>query len=108
MSVIKRPATLEAFRDLVTQALFEVEELRLSIEYDEEFMEEALGFVEPLEKALRELQDDLNSGNYQFGGEALSYMPMIERQPNVLLPFKTLLRQINDTHIKGLQKDEED
>jgi len=36
---MKRPATMEAYQELINQALIEVDELRMSIEYDEEFME---------------------------------------------------------------------
>jgi hypothetical protein len=50
MSIVKRPATMEEYIELVKSALFDVEELRMSVEFDMEFMEPALSFVEPLEK----------------------------------------------------------
>ena len=102
MSLIKRPATIEAFRELVQQALYEVEELRMSVEYDMEFMEDALGIVEPLERNLRELLAEIDTGDYMFGEQPLAYMSFIDRQSNAILPFKSLLKQINDTHINGL------
>jgi len=102
MSGIKRPATTEAFKELVQQAIYEVEDLRMSIEYDMEFMEDALGLVEPLDKILREVLSALDGADYPFGGPPLAYMSFIDRQPNTILPFKTLLKQVNDTHINGL------
>ena len=41
---IQRPKTMEAYKELVKQAVFDVEELRMSIEYDMEYMEDALAF----------------------------------------------------------------
>ncbi len=108
MSMIKRPATLEAYKDLIQQALYEVEELRASIEYDEEFMEDAAGLVQPLEDTLRKLMKSLEEGRYEFGGDDLDYMPIVNVAPNVILPFKVLLRQINDAHTRGLETGEED
>lgn len=77
MSVIKRATTMDEYIELVNQALFEVEELRMSVEYDMKFMEDAIGFIDPL-------------------------ISIVEREPNVILPFKTLLRQINEIHREGL------
>ena len=103
MSIMKRPATMEDYIELVKSALFDVEELRMSVEFDMEFMEAALGFVDPLEKGLRELLNSLENGSYEFVDEDLPFMPLVEAQQNVMLPFKPLIRQINETHRKGLR-----
>ncbi len=108
MSIVKRPASMEDYIELVKSALFDVEELRMSVEFDMEFMESALSFVEPLEKGLRDLLHSLQDGNHEFADEDLAFMPIVEAQPNVMLPFKPVLRQINETHRKGLQAETED
>ena len=108
MSIVKRPATMEAYLELVKSALFDVEELRMSVEFDTEFMEGALSFVEPLENGLRGLQNALTDGSYEFADTDLPFMSIVESQSNVLLPFKPVLRQINETHRKGLQAEGED
>ncbi|MDX1823353.1 MAG: hypothetical protein R3354_01470 [Thiohalomonadales bacterium] len=108
MSFVKRPATMKDFVELVKSALFDVEELRMSVEFDMEFMEPALAFVDPLEKGLRDLLSSLQDGSHEFTDEDLPFMPFVEAQPNVMLPFKPVLRQINETHRKGLQDEAQD
>ena len=44
-----RPADETEFLQLIMQALDEVEDLRAAIEYDEEFMSNALIFIQPLQ-----------------------------------------------------------
>ena len=107
MSFVKRPATMEDYIELVESALFDVEELRMSVEFDMEFMEGALSFIEPLEKGLRDLLNSLKDGSYEFADEDLPFMPIVEAQQNVMLPFKPVLRQINETHRKGLSGEAE-
>ena len=108
MSIVKRPATMDEYIELVKSALFDVEELRMSVEFDMEFMEGALSFIEPLEKGLRDLLNSLSDGSYEFADTDLPFMPIVESQQNVMLPFKPLLRQINETHRKGLRGSGED
>jgi hypothetical protein len=108
MSIVKRPATMDEYIELVKSALFDVEELRMSVEFDIEFMESALSFIEPLEKALRDLHKALTDGTYQFGDTDLPFMPIVESQQNIMLPIRPLLRQINETHRKGLRGEDED
>ena len=97
-----RPRTPEEYVDLVEQALFEIEELRASAEYDMEEMGEALGFVDELEAAVRALLESMRDGSYRFADEDLPFMRLIEPVHESLLPFKSLLKLINDTHRQGL------
>jgi hypothetical protein len=99
---MKRPTTMEQYRDLVTQTLLEVEDLRLAAEYDMDSMGEAAGFIGHLDHQLRALKAALDSGSYQFKDEDLPYMALIARVDPLLLPFKALLRLINETHRQGL------
>lgn len=101
---MKRPATMEAFQELVNQALIEVEELRFSIEFDEEFMVDALSFVGELENQLKDLLAEMQAGNYEFKEEDLPFMQIVKGQNKVILPFKGLLTQINSTHRLGLEE----
>lgn len=103
MSLVKRPASMEEYLELVKSVLFDVEELRMSMEFDSEFMEEGSSFIGPLEKGLRDLQTALTDGSYEFADTDLPFMPIVESQQNVMLPIKPVLRRINETHRKGLQ-----
>ena len=44
---------LDEYKDWVKQALFEVEDLRASVEFDEEFMGDALIFLDPSKVKLK-------------------------------------------------------
>ena len=107
MSLVRRPASMEEYLELIKSALFDVEELRMSVEYDMEFMEGALSFVEALAKDLRDLQNAIADGSYEFADKDLPFMPIVQSQSNLNLPFKPVLRMINETHRKGLQTEEE-
>ena len=105
--MMKRPATFEDYIELVDQALFEVDELRFSVEFDEEFMEDALNFVGIMEQQLRDLLASMKEGSYEFADEDLPFMPFVKKQSNLILPFKGLLTLINNTHRKGLETAQE-
>lgn len=100
---MERPSTQAAYIELVNQALIDVEELRSAIEYDEEYMGEALGLAERLENNLRSLYASLIGGSYQFADEDLDFMEIVNTAPDVWVPFKPLLRLINQTHRQGLE-----
>lgn len=98
-----RARTMEEYRDLIHQALFETAELRASAEFDEEYMGDSMRFTAPLETALRELAEAVQSDGYSFGGEDLPFMPLVVTTAPSVLPFRQLLIRINDTHRLGLE-----
>ncbi len=103
---MRRARTLEEYRELVRQALLDAQDLRASIEFDEEFMGDAGVFLDPLEASLRALHDSLADGSYTFSTEDLPFMAIVKATDIGLLPFKFQLLQINETHVLGL--DEQD
>lgn len=100
-----RPATHEAYIELVNQAMIDAEELRSAIEYDEEYMGDAMGIAETLENKLRSLYASLVDGSYEHADEDLAFMEIVNTAPDVWVPFKPLLRLINQTHRQGLESD---
>lgn len=98
-----RARSMQEYRDLTEQALHDVQELRASIEFDEEFMGDALVFLDPLETHIRDLHRAIIDGQYQFSKQNLPFMSIVYETPGSLLPFKQLLIRINDTHTQGLQ-----
>ncbi len=105
-SRIQRARSAEEYVDWVRQAIFEVEELRLSMEYDMDSMGGAAGFVDRLESDLRALLGQMEAGSYAFANEDLPFMEIVERVDERLLPFGYLLSQINATHREGLDTGE--
>lgn len=101
---MEKPGTLAEYIELVDQALFEVEELRATVEYDGESMNEALRFLPSLEEEMRKVRQGLKDGSYTwgYGKHDLPFMMIVESQSDKILPFKSLLRVINHTHRNGL------
>ena len=54
----QRPASFDQYLDLVDQALFEIDELHRSAEYDEGSLGESLFFVADLERTMHALSRD--------------------------------------------------
>jgi hypothetical protein len=103
--VLQTPETPEGYYDLIQQALFEINDLRASLEYDEldgPNMAQALGMLEAIEKPLQDMAIQMREGTYEFGTKELPFMPLARRQREEMLPFKHLLRMINETHVNGL------
>lgn len=88
---------------MVNEALGEIQDLKDAIEFDEDEMSGALGFVDRLDAEVRKLRDRMADGNYQFGDQDLSFMPIIADESTHFLPFKELLETINRTHREGLE-----
>lgn len=100
-----RPRTPEQYVDLVDQALFEIEDLRLSAEYDMESLGAATEFLAELERDMRALRASMADGSYRFGKEDLPFVKVVAHQEERVLPFRQLLLKINQTHINGLDVD---
>lgn len=101
-----RPGTAEAYVQLVDQALFEIEELRMSAEYDMDSLGEAMVFLDPLEAGVRDMRASMADGSYRFEDRDLPFMKYVEWHSIAVLPFRHLLCMINATHRMGLQVDE--
>jgi hypothetical protein len=104
--MLGRPKTPEQYVDLVEQALFEIEDLRLAAEYDMDSMGAATEFLADLEHDVRKLRQAMADGSYRFGKENLPFVNVVQNQDERILPFKQLLLKINETHIKGMDVDE--
>jgi len=98
-----RARSMQEYRDLIQQALFETADLRASAEFDEEYMGDSMTFTDPLEAALRDLEREVAQDTYVFGGEDLPFMPIVVATAPSVLPFRQLLFRINDTHRNGLE-----
>lgn len=101
-----RPKTPEAYVELVNQALYELEDLRMAMEYDMESMGDAADFIEILEQQVDALRVSMGDGSYRFGKEDLPFMALVNAQEDRVLPFKYLFATINRTHLEGLNVDE--
>lgn len=100
---IVRAHSTDEYVGMIEQAIDETFDLRQAIEYDGEYMNDAIPMVELLEKTLKELFDSMKNGNYEFATGDLAYMAEMEKHHEGMVPFRYLLKRINETHNKGLE-----
>lgn len=104
---LRRAKTVEEYVEWVRQAVFEVGDLRECLEFELEDLHRFPAFLDPLEEGIRALYQSMQDGNYLFGREDLPFMDLAARHADEI-PFHTLLKQINETHLRGLEVDGED
>ena len=63
-------------------------------------------FLDPLEEGIKGLHQSMLDGRYAFGREDLPFMDLAAQFAEEI-PFHTLLKQINETHRRGLEVDGE-
>lgn len=104
---MRRARSAEEYVEWVGQAVFEVVDLRDCLEYEEEDMSKIPAFLDPLEEGIKAVYEAMQSGSYHFGREDLPFMDLASRYAGEI-PFHTLLKQINETHRRGLDVEGED
>ncbi len=104
---LRRAKTAEEYIEWVKNALFEVQDLKECLLYDAEDMVRFPAYLETLETGIKRLHKDMCDGNYHFGREDLPFMEVARLQGDKI-PFHTLLKQINETHRKGLDIGEDE
>ena len=100
---IVRAASTDEYVDMIKQAIDETFDLRQAIEFDEEFMSEGRELVDELEATLKGLYESMKAGNYEFATGDLPYMASMKKHHESMVPFRYLLKRINETHNKGLE-----
>jgi len=100
---IARAHTTEEYVDMINQAIDETFDLRQAIEFDEEFMSEGRALVDELEACLKALYESMKDGSYQFATGDLPYIALMKNYHEEMVPFRYLLKRINETHMKGLE-----
>ncbi len=106
MALSLRPKTAEQYVKMIDSAIVELDELRLSYEYDIEEMGSVPSYLEALEQMLTRLRQSMTDGSYEFGSEDLPFMDIVNRNRS-RIPFADLLAMINKTHKEGLDVDSE-
>ena len=99
--MVGKANSMEEFKIMVKEALDEIDDLRASIEYDEENMGGAMGFIDELEASVKQLYERIENGTYQPGDGELSFMEIVRNADSQLLPFKHLFLSIEETHEQG-------
>jgi hypothetical protein len=104
---LRRARTVDEYVDWVKQAVFEVGDLRDCLEYEREDMAKIPAFLDPLEEGIKDVYESMKDGIYSFGRDDLPFMDLAARYADEI-PFHTLLKQINETHRRGLDLEGQD
>jgi len=99
---LRRAKSVDEYVEWVRQAVFEVGDLRDCLEYELEDLNKFPAFLDPLEEGVKGMYQSMQNGTYAFGREDLPFMDLVERYSEGI-PFNTLLKQINETHRRGLE-----
>jgi hypothetical protein len=99
---LRRARSVDEYVDWVRQAVFEVEDLRDCLEYATEDDQARIpAFLDPLQDGIGALWRSMQDGTYVFGRQDLPFMDLAARYADEI-PFHVLLKQINETHRRGL------
>lgn len=97
---------MQEYIGILNDILDELDDLRASIEYDEEYMGGSAGLIEPLEAGVRDFLKAVQSDDYQFGEGEWDFFDLARNANALLLPFKTLFTRAEMTHKQGLEEAE--
>ncbi len=103
---LRRARSAEEYAEWVKQAMFEVGDLKDCLLYEAEDLQRFPAYIEPLEEGIMQIHDAMVAGSYQFGREDLMFMEILRLYED-RIPFHTLLKQINETHRRGLDVPDE-
>jgi len=66
-------------------------------------MTDTLPLVDKIEEDLKAIYESMKDGSYPFATGDLSYMAEMKKHHEGMVPFRYLLKRINETHNKGLE-----
>lgn len=104
---MRRARTVEEYVALIKEALYEIDDIRAAIEFDEEGMGQSPKYIDDIESCLKGIFEDMKSGDYCWNTGDLPYISVIRDLDDGVIPFRPLLIRINDTHKNGLETEEE-
>ena len=103
---LPRAKTVDQYVDWIQQAVFEIGDLKDCLLYEVETLTSFPAFIEPIETGINKVFQDMKDGTYHFGREDFTFMETALAHAEEI-PFLTLIKQINETHRKGLDIDED-
>ncbi|VAW60758.1 hypothetical protein MNBD_GAMMA09-1513 [hydrothermal vent metagenome] len=104
---MRRAKTVDEYIAMVKDALYEIDDMRAAIEYDEEGMGASTGYIDDIESSLKHIFDLMKSGDYCWNTGDLSFISIIRELDDSVIPFRSLLIRINETHKNGLESAED-
>ncbi len=106
MKYKNHPKSIEQYVKLVDDTLIDVEEFIACLEFDMDDPGTQIQILEPIVAVLATMRAEMADGSYLFGKEDLPFMNVANKL-SLSLPFTQHLAVINETHIKGLNIEDE-
>ncbi|MBT4835884.1 MAG: general secretion pathway protein GspF [Methylococcales bacterium] len=103
---MRRARTVKEYTEMVQQAIFEVGDLRDCMEYHFEEMGKVPLYLDHLETGVKDVFQKMKDGCYVFADGDLAFMEIAMKHAEDI-PFIQLLQQINETHLHGLDIEED-
>ncbi|VAW60429.1 hypothetical protein MNBD_GAMMA11-3402 [hydrothermal vent metagenome] len=105
---MRRARTVDEYVAMVKEGLYEIDDMRAAIEYDEEGMGASIAYIDDIENCLKDVFEQMKSGDYCWNTGDLPYIRVIRELDDGVVPFRPLLLRINDTHKNGLEDSDKD
>ncbi|MDH5710559.1 MAG: hypothetical protein OEZ15_02685 [Gammaproteobacteria bacterium] len=104
---IVRARSSEEYVNMIEQALDDIWDIRQSTEFDGEGIVDLGDLIENVESTLKDVYESMKAGTYQFATGDFPFMAKLDNYHASMIPFRFLLVRINETHMKGLEINEE-
>lgn len=101
---MEKARSMQEYVSILHEIFDELEELRFSIEYDEEFMGGSLNLIAPMESCVKRLLQQIEDGSYQFAQGDYEFFDIARNANPLLLPFKHLVARAELTHQQGVDE----
>jgi hypothetical protein len=104
---LRRATSVAEYGEWVRQSVFEVGDLCDCLEYEPEELSKCPAFLDPREEGTNAVCQSMRDGAYGFGREDRPFTDLVGRYAGEV-PFHTLLKQINETHRRGIDVEGEE
>jgi hypothetical protein len=103
---LRRARSVDEYVDWVKQAVFEAQDLPECLEFEPEDQSRFPAYRDPPPVEIAGLYRSMHEGADAFGREDLTLTDLVTRCADEI-PFQTLLKQINETHRRGLELEDD-
>ncbi len=104
---IVRARSTNEYVSMIEQALDDIWDIRQSIEFDGEGIVDIGTFIDELEVDLKDIYQSMKDETYEFATGDFPFMAKLDNYHESMIPFRYLLVRINETHMKGLEINED-
>lgn len=94
--MISNEMSQSSFLYLLNQAIDEINDLQDAVDYDEEFMQDSLIFIEPIKQELLFIKQKIDANDITICEQDFKFMALINKISTTILPCKNILIRVNN------------